>query len=90
LALWHLTMHLNTVVGIFLLVDAYLGGSGVTGILPPPVTFAIRALLVLLILSFASVLYARLRIDQLANLGWRVLAPLALLQIAVTLWIGAQ
>jgi NADH-quinone oxidoreductase subunit H len=90
LALWHLTMHVNTVVGIFLLVNAYLGGSGVTGILPPPVTFAIKALLVLLLLSVASVLYARLRIDQLANLGWRILAPLALLQIAVTLWIGAK
>ncbi|MBN1641336.1 MAG: NADH-quinone oxidoreductase subunit H [Anaerolineae bacterium] len=88
LALWQLTMQINTVVGIFLLVNAYLGGSSVTGILPTPVTFALKALLVLLLLSFASVLYARLRIDQLANLGWRVLAPLALLQIAVTLWNG--
>jgi NADH:ubiquinone oxidoreductase subunit H len=36
----------------------------------------------------ASVLYARLRIDQLANLGWRLLAPLALLQIFTTIWTG--
>jgi len=43
---------------------------------------------VLLTLSLTSVLYARLRIDQLANLGWRVLAPLALLQTAVAIWIG--
>jgi NADH:ubiquinone oxidoreductase subunit H len=34
------------------------------------------------------VFYARLRIDQLANLGWRVLAPLALLQTLVALWVG--
>jgi NADH-quinone oxidoreductase subunit H len=90
LALWHLSMQVKTVTGIFLLVNVFLGGSGVSGVLPAPITFAVKALLVLLILSVASVLYARLRIDQLANLGWRVLAPLALLQIAVTVWIGAS
>ena len=88
LALWYLTMHIKMVVGIFLLVNAFLGGSGVSGLLPAPVTFGIKALSVLVILSVASVLYARLRIDQLANLGWRVLAPIALLQTIVTIWIG--
>ena len=39
-------------------------------------------------LSVAGVLYARLRIDQLASLGWRVLAPLALLQTLIVVWIG--
>jgi len=38
--------------------------------------------------TVASVLYARLRIDQLASLGWRVLAPLALAQVLVIIWIG--
>jgi NADH-quinone oxidoreductase subunit H len=90
LALWNLSIQIKTVVGIFLLVNAFLGGSGVSGMLPPPLTFAVKSLLVLLILSLASVLYARLRIDQLANLGWRVLAPLALAQTAVTIWIGAR
>ena len=88
LALWHMTMQIKTAVGIFLLVNAFLGGSGVSGILPPLLTFAIKSLIVLLTLSLTSVLYARLRIDQLANLGWRVLAPLALLQTAVAIWIG--
>ena len=88
LALWRMTMHIQTVVGIFLLVNAFLGGSGVSKILPPPLTFGVKALLILLILSVAGVLYARLRIDQLANLGWRVLAPLALAQIMALIWIG--
>jgi len=52
-------------------------------------SFAFKVLLILLILSVTSVLYARVRIDQLANLGWRVLAPLALLQTMVTIWVGA-
>ena len=88
LALWYLTMHIKMVVGIFLLVNAFLGGSGVSGLLPAPLTFGIKALSVLVLLSVASVLYARLRIDQLANLGWRVLAPMALLQTIFTIWIG--
>lgn len=90
MALWHLSLQMKTVVGIFLLVNAFLGGSGVSKILPPPLTFGIKSLLILFILSVSGVLYARLRIDQLASLGWRVLAPLALLQTAVTIWIGAR
>jgi len=45
-------------------------------------------LFLLLALSVASVLYARLRIDQLADFGWRVLAPLALAQLVFIIWIG--
>lgn len=88
LALWYLARDVQAVVGVFLLVNVFLGGSsGVTWLLPG-VTFAVKALLLLLALSVASVLYARLRIDQLLNIGWRVLAPLALAQLLVTIWIG--
>lgn len=90
LALWHLGLDMKTVVGIFLLTNAFLGGSSAgTGALGM-FSFALKALVILLILSLTSVLYARMRIDQLADLGWRVLAPLALLQMMVTIWIGAQ
>ena len=82
LALWNLSLHMKMVVGIFLLVNLFLGGSGV-GLI-----FVVKALLILLILSVASVLYARLRIDQLVNLGWRVLVPLALLQMMIIIWVG--
>ncbi|MEE8569019.1 MAG: complex I subunit 1 family protein, partial [Anaerolineales bacterium] len=82
LALWNLSLHMKMVVGIFLLVNLFLGGSGV-GLI-----FVVKALLILLILSVASVLYARLRIDQLVNLGWRVLVPLALLQMMIIILVG--
>ncbi len=88
LALWHLTMNIQTVVGIFLLVNLFFGQSSVIGALPTFLSFGLKALGILLVLSAASALYARLRIDQLADLGWRVLAPLALLQILVVTWIG--
>lgn len=91
LALWHLSMDIQTVVGVFLLVNLFFGGAITLAPLPTVLAalgFGLKALLILILLSLASVLYARLRIDQLAHLGWRVLAPLALLQILVTVWMG--
>jgi len=92
IALWHLSIYIQTVVGVFLLVNLFFGGSSLTGNFfgdfPALLIFGSKALGILLLLSMTSVLYARLRIDQLANLGWRVLAPLALLQIMTTIWMG--
>lgn len=87
LALWHLTMDMQTVVGTFLLTNLFFGESRFFQALPAAPVFGLKVLVILLMLSAASVLYARLRIDQLASLGWRVLAPLTLLQIFVSLWI---
>ncbi len=93
LALWHLTMDMQTVVGIFLLVNTFLGGDAIWaslswGALPATLFFALKVLVVLALLSLISALYARLRIDQLATLGWRVLAPLGLAQLLVTIWMS--
>jgi NADH-quinone oxidoreductase subunit H len=95
LALWRLTVSIQTVAGIFLLVNIFLGGGDLTLLqgssslsLARAIAFSAKALVMLLTLSVTSVLYARLRIDQLASLGWRVLAPLGLLQLAATMLIG--
>lgn len=88
LGIWHLTMNIQTVLGIFLLVNLYFGESRFFDRLPAIPVFGVKSVVVLLILSTASALYARLRIDQLMDLGWRILVPLALLQILATLWIG--
>jgi NADH-quinone oxidoreductase subunit H len=88
LALWHLSLHVKTVVGIFLLVDVFLSGSFTDLAVPTALIFGVKALFILLALSVTGVLYARLRIDQLASLGWKVLAPLALVQMLVVIWIG--
>ena len=92
LALWHLTMNMQTVVGVFLLVNLFWGGSRSTFVVVPTLIahliFYAKALGILGLLSTASVLFARLRIDQLANIGWQLLAPLSLLQIVITIWLG--
>ncbi len=88
LVLWHLTMEMQAVLGIFLLINTFLGGAITAMVGLNILLFFLMAMVILLSLSTASVIYARLRIDQLAYLGWRVFAPLALLQIAFVVWMG--
>jgi NADH:ubiquinone oxidoreductase subunit H len=75
-------------VGVFLLVALFMGNGGAS--LWAALAFGAKALVLLLALAVTSVLYARLRIDQLVNLGWQVLAPAALIQLLVTVWVGAR
>ncbi|MHB1355093.1 MAG: complex I subunit 1 family protein [Anaerolineae bacterium] len=90
LALWKLSVSLQTWVGLTLLEAVYLGGAdriwGNWGIL----IFAIKILVLVAVLSLIQVLYARLRIDQMAIIGWRILVPLGILQILVAVWTGGS
>jgi NADH-quinone oxidoreductase subunit H len=52
--------------------------------LPPPVWLLLKILLVALIMIWIRGTLPRLRYDQLMALGWKVLIPLALLNIIVT------
>jgi len=53
-------------------------------LLPPPVWLFIKVLLVALIMIWIRGTLPRLRYDQLMALGWKVLVPIALLNILVT------
>ena len=88
LAIWHLTNQIQTVVGIFLLVDIFLGGGVLRSAGLTTMLFFILAGLLLTSLSMTSAMYARMRIDQYASLGWKRLIPLSLLQVAFIVWMG--
>lgn len=88
LGLWKLTVWLQGLVGLNLLVAVYLGGAGrATGAWGFGV-YALKVVALTATLALAQVLYARLRIDQMADLGWRVLVPLGILQLIAALWMG--
>ena len=53
-------------------------------ILPPPVWLLIKMILVALVMIWVRGTLPRLRYDQLMALGWKVLIPLALINIMVT------
>lgn len=86
LALWRLTMNVQTVVSVFLLVNLYMGWTKLVGSsLVVVFIFVLECLALVAVLSVVSALFSRLRIDQLAGLGWKLLAPLSLLQLAAVI-----
>jgi NADH-quinone oxidoreductase subunit H len=93
LALWRLTVDMEFTVGGALLAALFLGGPtlpgvAVEGLLAPLIAFGaflVKVLLVLFVLAILKTALARLRIDQLVNWGWRVLTPMALVQVAAVL-----
>lgn len=88
LALWKLVITLQAFVGLSLLADVYLGGGASSWGHWAFAVFAGKLLFLVVVLSLVQVLFARLRIDQIAIVGWRVLVPLGLLQMLATIWMG--
>jgi NADH-quinone oxidoreductase subunit H len=88
LAFWHLVMQIQTVVGIFLLVNLYFSGFPAGGSWLTALVFFLESLVLAVLLSTASAAFARLRIDQLAELGWKLLVPLALAQLGAIILMG--
>lgn len=88
LAFWHLVMDIQAVLGIFLIINLFLSWSNTIQPWLSAMIFIFECLLMILILSGTSAVFARLRIDQLAGLGWKILVPLAILQLIVVILMG--
>ncbi|NSW52098.1 MAG: NADH-quinone oxidoreductase subunit H [Anaerolineae bacterium] len=82
LALWHLTLQVQALIGIFLLVNLFLG-KVYPGALVNFLFFLGKAVAVQILLGLISVGYARTSIANLTDIGWKVLVPLSLLQFLV-------
>lgn len=78
-ALFRLGKNVELVIGLTLMAAFYLGG--VTN----PLSFLLKTLVLLLVLAFLQSLFARLRIDQVVGMWWRIGALLALVNILLVL-----
>jgi NADH-quinone oxidoreductase subunit H len=78
-ALFRIGKNVELVIGLTLMASFYLGG--VTN----PIAFLLKTLGLLLILSFLQSLFARLRIDQVVGMWWRIGALVALVNILLVL-----
>jgi NADH-quinone oxidoreductase subunit H len=84
LALFRLTFDIEMVVASGLLATVFLGGFP-GGALVGFVHFLVKTLFVIFLLSLIRALTARIRVDQVVSFSWKVLAPLAVLQLLATI-----
>jgi NADH-quinone oxidoreductase subunit H len=93
LAFLHLTRDVQIVFGAALVVELFLGGPyGPVPFGPSEfwftLWFVLKLLAVVLISEFLTTLFARLRIDQVVTANWKLLLPLALMALALTVTLG--
>jgi NADH-quinone oxidoreductase subunit H len=92
LAFLHLTRDVQVVFGAALIVELFLGGPNgpvFFGFAPfwNALWFILKVLAVVIISEYLTTIFARLRIDQVLNLNWKVMLPLAILSLLATLAI---
>ncbi|MEM2081650.1 MAG: complex I subunit 1 family protein [Candidatus Bathyarchaeia archaeon] len=89
LAFLHLTRDVQIVFGATLVVELFLGGPYGPVFFGPPALwytlwFMLKLLAVVVITEYITCLFARLRIDQVLTANWRVLVPLSVLSLTLT------
>ncbi|HEY6839515.1 MAG TPA: NADH-quinone oxidoreductase subunit NuoH [Geobacteraceae bacterium] len=78
--------YINIIVLGALAATFFLGGWR-GPLLPPPVWFSLKVLAFAFLFIWVRGTLPRLRYDQLMHLGWKLLTPLALLNILATGWV---
>ncbi|MEM2098255.1 MAG: complex I subunit 1 family protein [Candidatus Bathyarchaeia archaeon] len=89
LAFLHLTRDVQIVFGAALVVELFLGGPYGPVFLGSPefwytLWFLLKLLVVVVALEYLTCLFARLRIDQVLKVNWKVLLPLSVLSLILT------
>lgn len=90
LAFLHLTRDVQIVFGAALVVELFLGGSYGPVFFGPAALwytlwFILKLLAVVVITEYITCLFARLRIDQVLTANWRLLVPLSVLSLILTI-----
>ncbi|MCL1977798.1 MAG: NADH-quinone oxidoreductase subunit H [Candidatus Bathyarchaeota archaeon] len=90
LAFIHLTRDVQVVFGAALVVTLFLGGPNGPVFFGLPtfwhaLWFTLKVILVVIISEYLTTIFARLRIDQVLNLNWKIMLPGAILSLLATL-----
>ncbi len=89
LAFLHLTRDVQIVFGATLVVELFLGGPNGPIFFGVPafwftLWFVLKLLAVVAITEYITVVFARLRIDQVLSVNWKILLPAAILSLILT------
>lgn len=90
LAFLHLTRDVQIVFGAALVTELFLGGPYGPVFFGPPefwytLWFMLKVLAVIVISEYFTCMFARLRIDQVLSANWKVLLPLSVLSLILTI-----
>jgi len=86
LAFFRLMTDIEMVVSAGLIAAVFLGGFP-GGLWLGLLNFVVKTLVVIFILSLIRALTSRIRVDQVVSFAWRYLAPLAVLQLLIVIFI---
>jgi len=89
LVLFRLAISIETVVGAALISAVFLPFGFGLGAAAGFVVFIVKIAVVMFILALIKTSVARLRIEQMVNFCWKYVAPAAVLQLFVSLVLGA-
>jgi len=94
LAFLKLAKDVQIMLGATIAVELFLGGPyGPTFYGPPALWytlwFALKLLMVVMLTEYFTCVFARLRIDQVLAINWKVLLPLALFSLVTAICIGS-
>jgi NADH-quinone oxidoreductase subunit H len=84
LALFRLLSDVEMVVGAGLIAAVFMGGFP-GGVIAGLVHFIIKTLVVIALLAAMRAACGRIRVDQVVSFSWKILAPLAVLQLLIVL-----
>lgn len=88
-AMYAISEYINMVTVSSLLTLLYLGGWGGPAFLPPVLWFAAKVSIFLFIFIWMRATLPRLRYDRLMALGWKVMLPVAFLNLVATAaWVA--
>jgi len=85
LAFLRMTLDIEMVVGSALLAAVFLPFGLALNPLPGFAVFVIKILFIIALLSLLRTVFARLRIDQMISFCWKIMVPVALLQLLINL-----
>ena len=81
--LFMMTGYLRGYIGGALAVAMFLGGWHGPAIIPDPIWFLIKAYIVFVVIEWMRWSVPRVRVDQILNIGWKRLLPLAMLNLLI-------
>ena len=86
-ALFRLAINIETIVGASLLAAVFLPFGLTLGPVVGFILFIVKVLFIVVLLALAHAIFARIRIDQMVNLCWKFIAPLAFAQLVLNIII---